>query len=175
MRTRVQGFGTNVIWGYSWSFFSIRWGWWKLWQSFLTLTVVTIGGFSVSVNDVYIAGNRLASISLTSSSELTNPTCSLSFLALLLLLNSLYFFFFTGLQFPDNSSFACPVPFFQPTTQPLLLYSLVVHHFLAGILSGLAPMYFPCNLLCQLLILTWHLFLFHPVAAKSCLRKSLYK
>lgn len=93
-------------------------------QSFLTLTVITIGGLSVSVHDVYLACNRLASVSLTSSSKLTNPSYSLAFLALSLLLNSLYFFLFTSLQFPDNPSFTCPVPFFPAhSPAPLSLFT----------------------------------------------------
>lgn len=114
-----------MIWGYSWSFFSIFWGWWKLLQSFLTLTVFITGGLSVLWMMYLLYTVFQLQTSLTSSSKILNLSNSHS-LALLLLLYSLYLFF-AGFQFPEDSSSTCPVPFFHPTTHPLSLISFSVH------------------------------------------------
>ena len=67
-----------------------------------------------------------------------------------------------------------PLPTLPPSSSPHLILpslfpfcSLMVYLSLDSILNGLTPLYFACDLLCQLSILTWRLLLSYPVAAKA--------
>ena len=111
------------------------------------------------VNDVCVVYNVAASHFPDFSSKILNFGNSGS-LALLLRLYSLYLFY-AGFQFAEDPSSAYLASFFQPTTDPPfpISFLFMVYLSLDSILNGLTPLYFACNLLCQLSILTWRLFL----------------